>query len=102
MLNTEQAMTSAIAKRLEVTARFDVDCGAVEVSVGDSQVLVTSEVEVGTTVYMRLPVRSSGAQGRRAPLVLVAHGDAVTRDFIGGPGRVGAVRAAGEKCPRGH
>ena len=125
VLNAEQAMTSAPTKRLEVTARFDAECGAVVISVADSghgieasnlarvfdpffttrgvgegtglglsivygivrdhggQVIVTSEVGVGTTFFIRLPVRSPVVEGRRPPLVLVAHGDAVTRDFIG-------------------
>lgn len=47
------------------------------------QIWVTSEVGRGTTFFVRLPVRSADEEGKVRPLVLVAHGDAVSRDFIG-------------------
>ena len=47
------------------------------------QIWVTSEVGRGTTFFVRLPVRSAEGEGTVCPLVLVAHGDAVSRDFIG-------------------
>jgi len=47
------------------------------------QIWVTSEVGVGTTFFIRLPVRSTAPSGSdHPPVVLVAHGDAVSRDFI--------------------
>jgi two-component system NtrC family sensor kinase len=45
------------------------------------QIWVTSHVGRGTSFFVRLPVR--GVQSGASPLVLVAHSDAVSRDFIG-------------------
>lgn len=47
------------------------------------QIWVTSDVGRGTTFFVRLPVRSPGTDDLARPLVLVAHADAVSRDFIG-------------------
>jgi len=47
------------------------------------QIWVTSDVGRGTTFFLRLPVRSPGTDGHVRPTVLVAHADAVSRDFIG-------------------
>jgi two-component system NtrC family sensor kinase len=46
------------------------------------QIWVTSKVGEGTTFFIRLPVRSDSASGHTPPVVLVAHGDAVSRDFF--------------------
>ncbi|HUR20016.1 MAG TPA: ATP-binding protein [Vicinamibacterales bacterium] len=46
------------------------------------QIWVESEVGVGTTFSIRLPVRSPAVEGQPRPVVLVAHGDAVSRDFF--------------------
>jgi two-component system NtrC family sensor kinase len=47
------------------------------------QIWVASDVGRGTTFFLRLPVRTADSEDRVRPLVLVAHGDAVSRDFIG-------------------
>lgn len=47
------------------------------------QVWATSEIGRGTTFLMRLPVVLCTKHSVPAPVVLVAHGDGVTRDFIG-------------------
>jgi CheY-like chemotaxis protein len=46
------------------------------------QTWVTSEVGVGTTFFIRLPVRAARDTAGPRPVVLVAHGDAVSRDFF--------------------
>lgn len=47
------------------------------------QIWVTSEVGRGATFFVRLPVQSVECEGKARPMVLVAHSDAVSRDFIG-------------------
>ncbi|MEO6223455.1 MAG: ATP-binding protein [Vicinamibacterales bacterium] len=46
------------------------------------QIAVSSQLGFGTTFSIRLPVRSPVVDGRSRAVVLVAHGDAVSRDFF--------------------
>jgi CheY-like chemotaxis protein len=46
------------------------------------QIWATSTEGVGTTFFVRLPVRARGGNDDASPVVVVAHGCAATRDFL--------------------
>jgi CheY-like chemotaxis protein len=47
------------------------------------QIWVESEIGKGTSFFVRLPARTAGEAANALGVVLVAHGDAVFRDFLG-------------------